>query len=119
MLRQLYFSTMDLELHRRKPPGGVYTEEWVVSVQREVASKYQIQQPLPDDAFLCSFSHIFAGGYSAGYYSYKVRDNNASTTYSPLLPIEILICLAILFLLAVGRGYERRCLWCISRGRPQ
>jgi oligopeptidase A len=25
----------------------------------------------PEDRFLCSFSHIFAGGYSAGYYSYK------------------------------------------------
>ena len=25
----------------------------------------------PEDKFLCSFSHIFAGGYSAGYYSYK------------------------------------------------
>jgi len=28
-------------------------------------------EPFPDDRFLCSFSHIFAGGYSAGYYSYK------------------------------------------------
>jgi oligopeptidase A len=27
--------------------------------------------PLPEDAFLCSFSHIFAGGYACGYYSYK------------------------------------------------
>ena len=27
--------------------------------------------PLDDDRFLCAFSHIFAGGYSAGYYSYK------------------------------------------------
>ena len=27
--------------------------------------------PLPEDRFLCSFSHIFGGGYSAGYYSYK------------------------------------------------
>jgi oligopeptidase A len=27
--------------------------------------------PFPEDRFLCSFSHIFAGGYSAGYYSYK------------------------------------------------
>ena len=27
--------------------------------------------PLAEDRFLCSFSHIFGGGYSAGYYSYK------------------------------------------------
>jgi oligopeptidase A len=27
--------------------------------------------PLPDDRFLCGFGHIFAGGYAAGYYSYK------------------------------------------------
>jgi oligopeptidase A len=27
--------------------------------------------PFPEDRFLCSFSHIFAGGYSAGYFSYK------------------------------------------------
>ena len=28
-------------------------------------------QPLPEDSFLCAFGHIFAGGYGAGYYSYK------------------------------------------------
>jgi oligopeptidase A len=27
--------------------------------------------PLEEDAFLCAFGHIFAGGYAAGYYSYK------------------------------------------------
>jgi len=27
--------------------------------------------PIDDDHFLCAFGHIFAGGYSAGYYSYK------------------------------------------------
>jgi oligopeptidase A len=33
--------------------------------------KYTVIRPLPEDRFLCSFSHIFGGGYSAGYYSYK------------------------------------------------
>ena len=30
-----------------------------------------VMPPLPEDRFLCGFSHIFAGGYAAGYYSYK------------------------------------------------
>merc|ERR1719440_1961129 len=40
-------------------------------VQREVAQKYTVIPPLETDRFLCGFGHIFAGGYSAGYYSYK------------------------------------------------
>ena len=32
---------------------------------------YTVLPPLQEDRFLCSFSHIFAGGYAAGYYSYK------------------------------------------------
>merc|ERR1719161_3327442 len=41
------------------------------TLQKEVASKYTIMPPLDEDRFLCAFGHIFAGGYSAGYYSYK------------------------------------------------
>ncbi len=37
----------------------------------QVAEKTQVMSPYPDDRFLCAFSHIFAGGYSAGYFSYK------------------------------------------------
>ncbi len=38
----------------------------------QVAQKYLVSQPLDFDRFLCGFSHIFAGGYAAGYFSYKV-----------------------------------------------
>ena len=43
----------------------------VLAVQQAVAARFTVVAPLPEDRFLCSFSHVFAGGYSAGYYSYK------------------------------------------------
>jgi oligopeptidase A len=36
-----------------------------------VAASTTVLPLLPEDRFLCSFGHIFAGGYAAGYYSYK------------------------------------------------
>ncbi|GLC35598.1 hypothetical protein PLESTB_000189600 [Pleodorina starrii] len=68
MLRQLHFSCVDLELHARFKPGQGKS---VFDVDQEVAARTLVMKPLPEDRFLCSFSHIFAGGYSAGYYSYK------------------------------------------------
>jgi oligopeptidase A len=68
MLRQLYFGFMDMELHARFDPSG---DETVFDVQRRIAAKTTPLMPLPEDRFLCSFGHIFAGGYAAGYYSYK------------------------------------------------
>ncbi|MCB1145529.1 MAG: M3 family metallopeptidase [Leptospiraceae bacterium] len=66
MLRQLYFSILDLELHLNKNAG-----ERVRDIQKAIAKDFTVIPPLANDAFLCSFSHIFAGGYAAGYYSYK------------------------------------------------
>ncbi|MBW2419655.1 MAG: M3 family metallopeptidase [Deltaproteobacteria bacterium] len=68
MLRQLYFSSTDLELHGRYDPNG---SEDPFAVQRRIARETTVLPPLPEDRFLCSFGHIFAGGYAAGYYSYK------------------------------------------------
>ena len=69
LLRQLYFGAMDIELH--SPNYDPFGEKTIFELQQEMASKYAVIPPLKDDRFLCSFGHIFAGGYSAGYYSYK------------------------------------------------
>ncbi len=68
MLRQLHFGLVDIELHHRYQPNG---KESVKEVRSRLAKTTTVMQPLPEDAFLCSFGHIFAGGYAAGYYSYK------------------------------------------------
>jgi oligopeptidase A len=69
-LRQVYFATLDLELHHRFVVGHPEAET-VLDMQRRVAAANTVLPPLPEDRFLCGFSHIFAGGYEAGYYSYK------------------------------------------------
>ena len=67
--RQLLFGMMDLELHSNYDPNG---SESIFDVQRRMADIYTpYAKPIDEDRFLCGFSHIFAGGYSAGYYSYK------------------------------------------------
>ncbi|MBD2429996.1 MULTISPECIES: M3 family metallopeptidase [Fischerella] len=67
-LRQLHFSLLDIELHHRYRPGG---DETPKQVRDRIAKTTTVIPPLPEDAFLCAFAHIFAGGYAAGYYSYK------------------------------------------------
>jgi oligopeptidase A len=68
MLRQLHFSLLDIELHYRYRSGSDETPD---DVRNRIAKNTTILPPLPEDNFLCAFGHIFAGGYAAGYYSYK------------------------------------------------
>jgi oligopeptidase A len=68
MLRQLYFALTDLALHHSYEPDGGQTP---FDVQHTIAAKTTTIPPLPEDRFLCGFTHIFGGGYAAGYYSYK------------------------------------------------
>jgi oligopeptidase A len=68
MLRQLYFAFLDLALHHNFDPHG---SETIFQVQERIAKLTTVLPPLPEDRFLCSFGHIFSGGYAAGYYSYK------------------------------------------------
>ncbi|XP_010453087.1 PREDICTED: probable cytosolic oligopeptidase A [Camelina sativa] len=78
-LRQLKFATVDLELHTKYTPGGTET---IYDVDQRVSIKTQVISPLPEDRFLCSFSHIFAGGYAAGYYSYKWAEVLSADAFS-------------------------------------
>lgn len=67
-LRQCHFAMTDLELHARYIPGS--GADAVFATERAIASKTMIMPSIEEDRFLCGFGHIFAGGYSAGYYSY-------------------------------------------------
>ncbi|MBW4665644.1 MAG: M3 family metallopeptidase [Chroococcus sp. CMT-3BRIN-NPC107] len=68
MLRQIHFSSVDIQLHYRYQPGNGETAN---DFRNRIAKNTTVLPPLPEDAFLCAFGHIFAGGYAAGYYSYK------------------------------------------------
>ncbi|MGC1310068.1 MAG: M3 family metallopeptidase [Phormidesmis sp.] len=67
ILRQVNFGWLDIALHSQYRAGG---DESVGEIRDRIAKKTTLMEPLPEDAFLCSFGHIFAGGYAAGYYSY-------------------------------------------------
>ena len=68
MMRQLSFGKTDMLLHSAYDPDG---KETAFDVARRVTEEMSVLPPLLESRFLCSFSHIFAGGYAAGYYSYK------------------------------------------------
>lgn len=65
-LRQLRFGFVDMYYHGQKPTG-----ESITQVEQRVDSVANLFPPVQGVAFSPAFSHIFAGGYSAGYYSYK------------------------------------------------
>ncbi|QLI80147.1 M3 family metallopeptidase [Chitinibacter fontanus] len=77
--RQLYFSIFDMALHQKSEAisAGDLTA-FAQAVQQELA------MPLPPEynRFPQSFSHIFAGGYAAGYYSYKWAEVLSADAYA-------------------------------------
>lgn len=63
--RQLAFSAMDMVLHSGKADG-----KSPEAVKKEAFRRFGVPF-IKEDKFLCAFTHIFAGGYAAGYYGYK------------------------------------------------
>jgi oligopeptidase A len=78
-LRQVHFALTDLRLHSQWTPECGKTPE---QLRREIAATTTVLEPIEEDAFLCSFGHIFAGGYSAGYYSYKWAEVLSADAFS-------------------------------------
>ncbi len=76
MMRQLEFAYFDMSLHRSNPDLGVLN---VLSTTRDIMT---VLPTVEENRFPYSFSHIFAGGYAAGYYSYKWAEVLSADAYS-------------------------------------
>jgi oligopeptidase A len=68
-----------MDLHSRYPRPGAADAD---AVKRANAARFLPFPILPEDRLLCSFSHIFAGGYAAGYYSYKWAEVLAADAFA-------------------------------------
>ena len=77
MVRQLEFSLFDFRLHREYQ-DGIKAQD----VLDEVRSQVAVTVPPAFNRFQNSFSHIFAGGYAAGYYSYKWAEVLSADAFS-------------------------------------
>ena len=78
MVRQLEFSLFDMHLHNDYTAGKISPREVLNAIRKRVA----VVVPPDYDRFPNSFSHIFAGGYAAGYYSYKWAEVLSADAYS-------------------------------------
>ncbi|MGE6169990.1 oligopeptidase A [Aeromonas media] len=79
MLRQLEFALFDFRLHREFDPAN---PEQIPALLSEVRSQVAVMTPPAFNRFQHSFSHIFAGGYAAGYYSYKWAEVLSADAFS-------------------------------------
>ncbi|MAX52084.1 MAG: oligopeptidase A [Methylophaga sp.] len=79
MVRQLEFSIFDFRLHLEfDPEGGNQVDKILAEVRDQVA----VVKPPKFNRFAHSFGHIFAGGYAAGYYSYKWAEVLSADAFS-------------------------------------
>ena len=77
-LRQIEFALFDLSIHKATP---ALNAEQVQSTLNNIRQKFSVLPTVPYNRFQNSFSHIFAGGYAAGYYSYKWAEVLASDAF--------------------------------------
>jgi oligopeptidase A len=76
-LRQIEFAVFDMRLHWESKPGRT-----ALQLLDEVRERVAVLKPPAYNRFPNNFSHIFAGGYAAGYYSYKWAEVLSADAYS-------------------------------------
>jgi oligopeptidase A len=79
MLRQIEFALFDFRLHAQYNPA---TPQSAQEVLQQVRAEVAVVLPPAFNRFENSFSHIFAGGYAAGYYSYKWAEVLSADAFS-------------------------------------
>ena len=77
-LRQIEFALFDLDIHHTQAAPDL---NQVQSILDQIRAQYAVLQPPAYNRFQHGFSHIFAGGYAAGYYSYKWAEVLASDAF--------------------------------------
>ncbi|MFT4021051.1 MAG: M3 family metallopeptidase [Acinetobacter sp.] len=77
-LRQVEFALFDIQVHKQTPAPNATK---IQNILDEIREQYAVVPSVAYNRFQHSFSHIFAGGYSAGYYSYKWAEVLASDAF--------------------------------------
>jgi oligopeptidase A len=107
LVRQLEFGLFDFRIHREFDPArGARALEILAEVRREVA----VLQPPAWQRFPHAFTHIFAGGYGAGYYSYLWAEVLSADAFSRFEQAGV-------FDRATGEAY-RRAILSVGGSRP-
>jgi Zn-dependent oligopeptidase len=78
-LRQIVFSSFDMHLHTDYDPQGAAS---VLELSRQINDAKHVVPQSPLSRWPNTFSHIFAGGYAAGYYSYKWAEVLSADVYA-------------------------------------
>jgi oligopeptidase A len=78
-VRQIEFSLFDMQLHGEFDPNG---SKPALQLLEEVRNEVAVVRPPAYNRFPNNFTHIFAGGYAAGYYSYKWAEVLSADAYS-------------------------------------
>lgn len=79
-LRQILFAKLDLHLHQHYGRGGEQRSPF--EIERAMAQEIVVTPMLDTESQLPAFGHLFAGGYAAGYYSYKWAEVLAADAFA-------------------------------------